>query len=37
MTNKDKFLKLVTEKDDSIMNDIRIYRKIRDNKRKRLN
>lgn len=34
MTNKEKFLKLVTEKDDYIMDDMRKYRKIRENKRK---
>ena len=36
MSNKEKFLKLVTEKDSSIMDDIRKFRKIRDNKRKQL-
>ena len=37
MSNKEKFLKLVTEKDSSIMDDIRKFRKIRDYKRKQLN
>lgn len=37
MSNKEKFLKLVTEKDNSIMDDMRKFRKIRDYKRKQLN
>ena len=36
MTNKEKFLKLVTEKDNSIMDYMRKLRKIRDYKRKQL-